>query len=175
MFRKMRRFKQELSFDECEKILQKNSTGILGVVGDEGYPYTVPLNYAYFENKIYFHSAKAGHKIDAIKENNKVLREFYTNSDIALFCIVDKDELFSENLTTLFKSVIIFGKAEVLEDADENQKLVEIFSKKYSDNIEKIRVESQSEKNNFYMVKIEIEKISGKQAIELMKGEEENV
>lgn len=161
MFRKMRRFKQELSFDECEKILQKNSTGILGVVGDEGYPYTVPLNYAYFENKIYFHSAKAGHKIDAIKENNKVS-----------FCIVDKDELFSENLTTLFKSVIIFGKAEVLEDADENQKLVEIFSKKYSDNIEKIRVESQSEKNNFYMVKIEIEKISGKQAIELMKGEE---
>ena len=56
MFRPMRRFKQQLTMERCEEILQKGSYGVLAVLGDEGYPYTVPLNYHYHNGKIFFHS-----------------------------------------------------------------------------------------------------------------------
>ena len=70
MFRPMRRFKQQLSKEECEEILNNCKSGVLAVIGDSGYPYAVPLSYVYFNDKIYFHCAKEGHKVDAIANNN---------------------------------------------------------------------------------------------------------
>ena len=87
--------------------MNKSKSGVLAVVGDDGYPYAVPLNYIYLNNKIYFHSAKEGHKVDAIAINNKVS-----------FCVVAKDDVVPEELTTYFKSVIIFGKAKKLPVID---------------------------------------------------------
>ena len=74
MFRKMRRFKQELNETECKKILKNEVRGVLSVIGDDGYPYGLPIDYWYdeIENHIYFHGAKEGHKLDAIKKCNKV-------------------------------------------------------------------------------------------------------
>ena len=68
MFREMRRFKQQLSEEECRHILKTEKRGVLAVNGDGGYPYTIPINYIYEEEsgKIYFHGAKEGHKIDAL-------------------------------------------------------------------------------------------------------------
>ena len=66
MFRKMRRFKQQLSEEECLEILKTAKRGVLAVLGDEGYPYAVPLDFVYEDGKIYFHCAKEGHKLDAI-------------------------------------------------------------------------------------------------------------
>ncbi len=65
MFREMRRKKQQLSFEECQEILNNEVRGVLSVIGDNGYPYGIPINYKYSttENKIYFHGAKKGHKI----------------------------------------------------------------------------------------------------------------
>ena len=103
MFREMRRKKQELSKEECIEILQTAKTAVLGVVGDNSYPYTVPINFVYADDKIYFHGAKSGHKIDAINKCNKVS-----------LCVVDKDDIVEEELTTYFKSVILFGKARIL-------------------------------------------------------------
>ena len=54
MFRKMRRFKQQIPTGDCIKLLEKAPRGILAVLGDEGYPYTIPLNFVYDEGKIYF-------------------------------------------------------------------------------------------------------------------------
>ena len=73
MFRNMRRVKNEISLEEAKELLKKNRRAALSVHGDDGYPYTIPINFYYDEdeNKIYFHSAKAGHKIDAIKNNDK--------------------------------------------------------------------------------------------------------
>ena len=107
MFRKMRRFKQQLSNDEALKILKNCKSGVLAVSGDDGYPYTIPLNFVYKDGKIYFHCAKNGHKLDAIKQNNKVS-----------FCVIEKDEVDSEKLTTLFRSVVVFGKAEIMENKE---------------------------------------------------------
>ena len=72
MFRKMRRGKQLLSQEDTDLVLQRGSNGILACLGDEDYPYAVPVSYVYHKGKIYFHSAKAGHKIDAIKKSSKV-------------------------------------------------------------------------------------------------------
>lgn len=75
MFRKMRRFKQELNETECKKILKNEVRGVLSVIGDDGYPYGLPIDYWYdeIENRIYFHGAKEGHKLDAIKNVTKYL------------------------------------------------------------------------------------------------------
>ena len=67
MFRKMRRIRQELPLDRVEEVLHRGTNGVLAVQGDDGYPYAVPLSYVYHNSKLYFHSAKAGHKVDAIR------------------------------------------------------------------------------------------------------------
>src|SRR5574344_2695673 len=85
MFREMRRKKQQLSIEQVEKILKQNTSGVLAVFGDDGYPYAVPLSYVYTNSKIYFHGAKEGHKLDSIKNNEKVS-----------FCVIDKDEIVPE-------------------------------------------------------------------------------
>ena len=69
MFREMLRYKQALSEEECIEILKKELRGVLSVLGDDGYPYGMPINHFYNEEdgKIYFHSGMQGHKIDAMK------------------------------------------------------------------------------------------------------------
>lgn len=83
MFREMRRKKQALLFEECAEILKKGASGVLAVSGDFGYPYAVPLSYAYDGAKIYFHCAKCGHKLDSIQRNSKV--SFALSVKIGLF------------------------------------------------------------------------------------------
>ena len=80
MFRPMRRIRQQLSQAECDAILQKCSSGVLAVAGDDGYPYTVPMSYLYQDGRLYFHCAKSGHKLDAVRREPKVS-----------FCVVGQD------------------------------------------------------------------------------------
>ena len=75
MFRKLRRVKNEISAEEAKLLLKNNKRAAFSVHGDDGYPYTIPINFYYDEeeNRIYFHSAKKGHKIDSIKADDKIL------------------------------------------------------------------------------------------------------
>lgn len=84
----MRRFKQELSSEDTAKILEHGSHGVLAVLGDEGYPYAVPLSYVYADGKLYFHGAKQGHKLDALQ-----------NSAKSSFCVVGQDNVAPETFT----------------------------------------------------------------------------
>ena len=95
IFREMRRKKQELSQQEVADILHKGTPGVLALLGDNDYPYAVPISYVYDGGKIYFHSAKSGHKIDAIQKTAK-----------ASFCVIDQDLVVPEEYTTYFSSVI---------------------------------------------------------------------
>lgn len=156
MFRKMRRFKQQLTEKETIQILKKGKTGILGVIGDEGYPYTVPINYVYENNKIYIHCAKTGHKIDAIKNNNKVS-----------FCVIEKDDVVKEKLTTYYKSVIVFGKARILETNSEIFRAAQSLGFKYSDDKEHVQKEIKQELKALACVEIVIEHMTGKQSKDL--------
>jgi len=161
MFRKIRRIKQELKETDVIDILNKERTGILSVIGDEGYPYGVPVNYVYSDNKIYFHSAKDGHKIDAIKNNPKVC-----------FTIISKDILVSEELTTYFESVVIFGHARIIENKDEMISSMHKFAEKYNKNMSFIDSEIEKTFNQLLCIEISIDHISGKEAIELTRKRE---
>lgn len=96
-FREMRRKRQLLSDEESIRILKTATAGTLALLGDEDYPYAVPLSYVYNDGRLYFHSALNGHKIDAIRKYDK-----------ASFCVIEKDEVRPEKYTTFFRSVIAF-------------------------------------------------------------------
>lgn len=160
MFREMRRKNQLLTLEENEEILKRSTSGVLSVMGDEDYPYTVPLSFIYTENKIYFHSAITGHKIDAIEKNNKVS-----------FCVIDKDVILPEKFTTCFQSVIVFGRAYIVDDEKEIKTAIIKLAEKYSptQSSENIKEEFYRWQNKFIIIRLDIEHITGKQGIELIK------
>ena len=159
MFREMRRFKQLLPQETAVEILNRNTGGTLALLGDEDYPYAVPISYVYADGKLYFHSAKSGHKIDAIKKHEK-----------ASFCVIDKDEIVPEKYTTYFRSVIAFGKVRLLEDAEEMRRVATTLAMKYSaDFAEGIPAEIDSSIRNMAIIEMTIDHMTAKEAIELVK------
>jgi len=159
MFREMRRKKQVLKKKDVIHILENASSGVLAVQGDDGYPYAVPMSYIYHDHKIYFHSAKSGHKIDAIMKDDKVS-----------FTVTGQDEIIPNEFTTYFSSVIVFGRARIVENKEEKMTSLKILSNKYSPNLEKeTEIEIGKSFDHLMMVAIEIEHMTGKEAIELVK------
>ena len=162
MFRQMRRKKQVLTKEDCELVLERETSGVLAVQGDGGYPYAVPLSYVYTDGKIVFHCAKQGHKLDAIAQNDKVS-----------FCVIDLDDIQPERYTTYFRSVIAFGRARVLEEEAEKRAAIEALAAKYTpDDPEGRKQEIEREYRALCVVAIEIDHLSGKEAIELVKKKE---
>lgn len=159
MFRQMRRFRQQLSLEESIKILNDKTVGVLSLNGDD-YPYGVPVNYVYYDNSIYIHCALTGHKLDIIKANNKVS-----------FCVVGHSEIVEEKFTSYYKSVIIFGKATILNAESEKRKAIEAICNKYASNQTKKATDEEinGSINRMAIIRIDIDHISGKQAIELVR------
>ena len=112
MFRELTRKKQQLSDTDCKALLHAEKRGVLALLGDNDYPYALPINFFYDENenRLYFHSGKKGHKLDAIQAHSK-----------ASFCVYDqgfhKDGHWSLNI----QSVILFGKITVLDQLPEDK------------------------------------------------------
>lgn len=161
MFREMRRKKQQLNESECSNIFARGTSGVLAILGDEGYPYAVPLSYVYDDHKIYFHSAKAGHKIDAIRSCSK-----------ASFCVIDQDQVVPEEYTTYFKSVIAFGKIRLLEDPAEKREAIEKLAIKYypANNKANRNHSIDKEWDPLCAFVLSVEYMTGKAAIELVRG-----
>ena len=159
MFRSMRRTRQLIPVEESIEIIQNGQSGVLAVLGDDDYPYTVPLNYVYADSKIYFHWAKAGgHKLDAIKKHNKVS-----------FCIIEQEKVVPEKYITIYKSVVVFGKINILETDEQKRNAIEKLSIKYNPKDSKENRDAVIKRNYLplLMVELEIEHISGKEALEL--------
>jgi nitroimidazol reductase NimA-like FMN-containing flavoprotein (pyridoxamine 5'-phosphate oxidase superfamily) len=149
MFRKMRRADKEMSHEKTLELLTRGEDGILGTISDNGYPYTVVVNYVYLNNKIYFHCAKEGHKLDNIQRNEKVS-----------FTVYDNVEVVGEKLTTLYESLAVFGRAKVIE-ADK-EVLLALVNKYASLDKEKVLKMIDKEINITSLVEIEIDHITGK-------------
>ena len=158
LFREMRRKKQALSEPEIMKILHRGTSGVLALAGDNDYPYAVPISYVYDDGKLYFHSAKSGHKTDAIKRNEK-----------ASFCVIDQDSVVPEEYTTYFRSVIAFGKVRILEDEKEKRAAIEKLAVKYApeDSGDNRNEVVSREWNAFCMLEMTIKHVTGKEAKEL--------
>ena len=110
MFRTMRRFKQQISEEECIRILQEEKRGILSMHGEDGYPYGIPMNHWYNpENgKLYFHCAKTGHKLDAIRNHDKVS-----------YCVYDQGFREDGDWALNIRSVVVFCCARIVDDAED--------------------------------------------------------
>ena len=129
MFRDLARKKQSLSSEEIIAILKTEKRGVLAVCGDEGYPYSLPINYWYNEENgyIYFHSGKKGHKVDAITKDNKVSFCVYNNG-------YKKEGEWALNIS----SVIAFGRIYVVEDFEKSMEICRKLSLKFTNNLEYI-------------------------------------
>ncbi len=160
MFREMRRKKQSLSLDECTSILNLGTSGVLAVSGDDGYPYAVPMSYVYDGTHLYFHCAKAGHKLDAIKRSSKVS-----------FCVIDQDQIVPDEYTTYFRSVIVFGKIRMMEDDQEKRTAIETLALKYAPNDDATSRKNAIDREwtPLCVLEMSIDHMTGKEAIELAK------
>lgn len=159
MFRDMRRKKQLLPEEESMEILKSATAGVLGVTGDDDYPYTVPISYSVEGDRIFIHSAVEGHKIDGIKKNDKVS-----------LAVIDQDEIVQETFTTHYKSVVAFGRARILTDDGEKRFALESLIKKYSpDFVEEGEEYIKKDWDRVAIIEVKIEHMTGKAAIEIIK------
>lgn len=157
MFREVVRKKQVLSREACVKVLETSLRGVLAVSGDEGYPYAVPLNHYYCpeDGRLYFHSGKSGHKIDALKTEPK-----------ASFCVTDAGTPAGDGWSLYFNSVIVFGKVEFIEDPAEICRISRLLSLKFTQDEAYIAREVEKYGPHTAMFALTPEHITGKRVHE---------
>lgn len=157
MFRKMRRPKQEVSAETCRKILQTENRAVLSVIGDNGYPYGVPVNFVYDaeEGTIYLHGAKEGHKIDAIRSCDKVC-----------FTTWDKGYRTQGDWAWHVTSVIVMGRAEFIDDLEIVTEKVRKLGLKYYPSSDEVEEEIRAAIQAVRIIAIHIEHMTGKQIYE---------
>ena len=159
-FRPMRRQRQQLSKEESLKILTKATSGTLALLGDNNYPYAVPLSYVYDQGCLYFHSAKEGHKIDAISRHN-----------LASFTVIWQDEVHGSEYTTYYQSVIAFGRISILDDPAKKLEAAQKLGRRYNPNDEEALLnELKKSLDHMLIICLEIEHLTCKEAIELFKA-----
>lgn len=154
MFRDMRRKDKELEQKEVMEKLDTQNVGILTVLGDDEYPYGVPINYSIYNGKIIFHSAREGHKVDSMRNHEK-----------AGFTVVISEEIVPQKFSSNFESIVVFGKIKEIVDLEEKKpRLLSLIKKYSSDFMEsgEAYVNRAAEKTGVF--EMEIEHITGKKS-----------
>ena len=153
MFRELTRKKQQLTQEKCIEILKNEKRGVLCVLGDDDYPYAVPINHWYCEEdgKLYFHSGKFGHKIDAMRKHNKVS-----------FCVYDEGFLKEGDWALNISSVIVFGRVNFIDDCEKALDISRKLSYKFTSDESYIDYEIEHSGKNVLCFELVPEHISGK-------------
>lgn len=158
MFPSMRRIRQQLSDESARMILAQGSHGVLALNGGDGYPYAVPVSYAVMGDVLYFHSALRGHKVDAIARDPRVS-----------FAVVGRDDVKPATFTTHFESVVAFGRARLVVDAEEKRVALMKLAEKYSPGyLREAHDEIAGDWDRTAVYAVDIERLTGKQARELV-------
>lgn len=153
MFREMRRFKQKISNEECIRILKKQPRGVLSMLGDDGYPYGIPLDHWYSEkdNRLYFHCAKVGHKIDAITACDKVS-----------YCVMDEGFRRDGEWALWIKSVVVFGRIRIVEEEEKKRQICTNLVRKFTDDEAYLQKELANAFPRVACLALSIEHMTGK-------------
>lgn len=151
MFREMRRFKQQIPEDECIQILKEQKRGVLSMLGDDDYPYGIPLDHYYYNGKLYFHCAKTGHKLDLLKNDPRVS-----------FCVYDKGFRKEGEWALNIKCVIAFGAIRFITDFEETVARVRQLGLKYYPTPEECEAEVINAASRVQMLEMTIEHMTGK-------------
>ena len=156
MFRPLRRLRQKAEKEECIKILTEEKRAVLAVNGDDGYPYAVPINFYYDSDtdKIYFHCAKAGHKLDAMLKDDKVCFTVYNTG------------YQKEDWSYYVTSVVVFGRARVMDNEDEKREKIRLFGMKYYPSGPEVDEEIRKDFDRVNLIEITVEHMTGKQVHE---------
>lgn len=150
MFREMRRKRQQVENAECLEVLRTAKRGVLAVLGDEDYPYAVPMDFVYEEGFLYFHCAVEGHKLDAVRKHEKVS-----------FCVLS-DPVPEENAWWFHvTSVIVFGKIREVEDPAEHDRCLRLLARKYMPEDE-IEGDMQRNARHAVVLALQIDHMTGK-------------
>ncbi len=157
MFRELARKKQQLSAEECVRLLQTETRGVLSVLGDDDYPYGMPMNHWYEEEEqiLYFHCGKQGHRMDALARHAK-----------ASFCVYDRGEQHGDAWALHVRSVIAFGRVEVISDPERIVDVTTKLSHKFTQDDAYIRKEIEQYANNTLLLALHIEHLCGKHVTE---------
>lgn len=157
MFRELVRKNKELSKAECIKILTEEKRGVLSVIGDNDYPYGMPMNHFYNNNDncVYFHCGNIGHRLDSLRNHNK-----------ASFCVYDKGSQKENHWELIFKSVIIFGTIEIIDDKDKIIEITTKLSHKFTQDDNYIQKEIHAALSRTLLLKLNIHHICGKSVTE---------
>lgn len=151
MWREMRRKGQQLSHEEAERVLREGKRGVLAVLGDDGYPYAVPLDYVVVDGKIVFHSAVEGHKLDAVAACDK-----------ASFCVLSEPERDPQAWWLTFRSVIAFGRIRRVTSDERKRELLWQLGEKYFPSMEGEREHIERSLARVAILELEIEHLTGK-------------
>ena len=157
MFRKIRKIKNEINQAEAKDLLKNSRRGILAMNGDDGYPYAIPVNYFYdeAEEKIFFHGAKAGYKVDCLKSSDKVC-----------FTVIGSEMIREEAWAPYMQSVVIFGRCQLIDDKQTAMKRLKDFAMKYYPSEDMVIDEIKADGSATQMFQIEIEYMTGKEVQE---------
>ena len=154
MFRPLRRQKRAITEEEAKELLLKEKRGVLAVNGDDGYPFAIPIDCFYDreQEKIFFHGAKVGHKVDSLKKSDKVCFTVYGN------------EHYKEGEWAPYvQSTVVFGRCRLINDAAETEERVRELARKYYPSEEEIEAEIAKDIRAAQLYEISIEHLSGKQ------------
>lgn len=153
MFRKMRRFKQELSHQDCIEVLRQEPRGVLSLIGENGYPYGIPLDHWYDEESgnLYFHGAREGHKIDAIRNCAK-----------ASYCVMDQGFRREGEWALNIKSVVLFGQIALVEDQEKALRVCSNLCRKFTEDEEYLERELKSAGDRVLCLELRPEHMTGK-------------
>ena len=152
MFRPMRRFRQQLPEAECLALLETQPRGVLAVLGDEDYPYAVPVDFLYRDGKLYFHGAREGHKLDAVRRHDKVS-----------LCVTDEGFRREGDWALSFRSVIVFGRIRPMAyDEPGIEELLRALGNKYNPDPEDVERELRGALARVQMLELTVEHMSGK-------------
>ena len=157
MFRKIRKTKNEMSEEDTMLLLETERRGVLCVLGDDGYPYGVPLNYLYDrkEGKIWFHGSRTGHKIDSLMRCDKVC-----------FTVCGHETRKDGEWAPYAESAVVFGRCRPVEGPDETIRLLRRFAEKYYPDRDLMEKEIASSGNAVRMLELTVEHLSGKRVQE---------
>ena len=155
-FRKMRRFKQQLTDEECRQILKHEIRGTLAVNGDDGYPYAFPMNYYFNEEtgSLYLHCAKTGYKVDALRRSDKVC-----------FCLHDEGYQEEGKWQRHFKSIVIFGRIRFIDGPEATVEYAREFDGKF-ESAEEVEKHLKREGAIVQMLELTVEHMTGKRVVE---------
>ena len=154
MFRTIRTKKSAISIDTAKALLQSSRRGVLAVNGDDGYPYAIPINYVYDDDaqKIYFHGARVGHKVDALRACDKVCFTVYGNETIK-----------EEDWAPFVQSVVVFGRCHLVESGARATTLLKRFAMKYYPSEQLVDEGIANAGKAVQIFEIEVEHLSGKE------------